>query len=118
MGHERTGPQGQEAAIGRGLVGDAQRKIEKTFDDLLASINADETISDITKAEFRNRISQSRARGPSELTPQFQEAASISKDFAAAIEGSAPQFRARQTQKSFRSILADRPGRGQTILTR
>lgn len=87
------------------------------LDDLLASIEADETISDISKTEFRNRIKTGR-RSAELAKDLFATAEDVGKDFAAAVEGSAPQFKARQTQKAFRSILADRPGRGQTILTR
>lgn len=86
------------------------------LDQLLVSIDADETLSDQTKKELRDRIKKSREIKP--VVEGIKDVQDIQKDFAAAIEGSAPKFKARQTQKAFGSILADRPGRKQTILTR
>lgn len=92
------------------------------FTTLLSSIQGDQTISDITKGELTSSLGELAEFEGAADTRAFQSnilgnLGSINKRLAAAREGGGI-FAGRQQQKQRRSILADRPGRAQTILTR
>ena len=84
--------------------------------DLLAELDRDETVSDITKDELRADISG--VAGLSEGAGSGNRLSQIESILAQAREGTDPKFAGRQLQQRFKNIKKDRPGRSQTVLTR
>jgi len=100
-------PDPAQTAAGRRLkdleAGSRQRK------DLLGQVGADPTLSDVTKKELELQLQGEVGTG---------DVSAASTIFKKAKEGLDPRFRSRQLKKQQRSVLADRPGRAQTVLSR
>lgn len=78
---------------------------------LLTRIKGAKGISDITRNELTKRASIS----PGSFTTEIFQG--IESELAQAIEGRAPKFKERQLRQEQQKLVADRPGRRQTILT-
>jgi len=84
-------------------AGSKQRK------ELLGQVGSDETLSDVTKKELETQL-----RGD----VGTKDVSAASDIFKRAKEGLEGKFKSRQFQKQQRSVLSDRPGRKQTVLSR
>jgi phage repressor protein C with HTH and peptisase S24 domain len=93
-----------DRGIGQAVIADQRRR----RDSLLTAIREDKTISDISRAEFSKSL-----MGEAGLANLGR----ISGEFAQAKEGRAPKFKERQLRQEQQKLVADRPGRRQTILT-
>jgi hypothetical protein len=110
---------GFRGPAGGGLLGQKQRQLAS----LLAEIEKDETISDVTKLELGEegaRLGALRGTDFAQASAGFEfvkDVDKISATLGKAREGGG-KFAGRQLQSKRRTQLADRPGRSQTILTR
>lgn len=77
--------------------------------DLLSQVGADPTLSDVTKKELESQLAGEVGT---------KDVSAASDIFKRAKEGLDPRFRSRQFQKQRQSVLQDRPGRAQTVLSR
>ena len=108
--------------IGRRLRRAGIEVEQRRATSLLGEIEGDETISDITRGELLGQIGQASdvlggQTSRVTLTTGRKSLDEITATLGRAREGGGI-FAGRQQQKQRRSILADRPGRAQTILTR
>jgi len=79
---------------------------------LLSEIGEDEAISDLTRRELTSGFGEKGS-----LLSAEQEKG-LRSTFSAAREGKEAKFKQRQKSQARSELLADRPGRSQTILTR
>ena len=94
----------------------------KRIGSLLGEVEKDETISDITRSELTTELTTLQGFSGTDF------AGAGGTDFVNRIQSAADRlnlaregggiFSGRQQQKQRKTILADRPGRAQTILTR
>ena len=101
---------------GRGLQ-QALDKQSKALSSLRSEIQEDQTISDITREEVLGSISSTESRSFNQKKFN-KELASAREKLEEARLGQDPKFIARQQRSTQRRLLADQPGRGQTILNR
>jgi len=84
-------------------VGSKQRK------DLLSQLGSDPTLSDVTKRELESQL---------EGEVGTKDVSAVGDVFKKAKEGLEGRFKSRQFSARRQSVLQDRPGRAQTVLSR
>jgi len=107
-----------------GLLG-AKKKRERQRANLAGLIQGDETISEDTKKELlagveaANALAQgSTTKDASNIDISGQQFATITSTLGDAREGKGDKFKGRQAAKARSSLLLDRPGRNQLLLSR
>jgi hypothetical protein len=82
-------------------------------------IQADTVLDDETKAELINKINIEEQGRLKDQNRDYRSAfAALGTDIQKAKEGGTPTYAARLATKNLRSVLADQPGRRQTVLSR